>query len=91
MIEPDRIFKLAEDISFQSLGEGEGAVVLEVKSGQLHTCNDTTAEFLSAIDGSRSFRDVLELLESKFDVDHEVLKNDMINLANQLIAEKVIV
>lgn len=91
MINPDRIFKLADGISFQSLGVGEGAVVLEVASGQLHTCNDTTAEFLGALDGKRSFGDVITLLEQRFEVGRDVLEKDMAELARQLVDERVIV
>lgn len=91
MIDPNRIFKLADGISMQNLGEGEGAVVLEIASGQLHTCNDTSAEFLGALDGRRRFSEVVDILESKFDVGREELEQDIAALAQQLIAQRVII
>ena len=55
MIDGLKVFTLSPHVSFQKLGQGEGAVVLTLHSGQLHTCNDTTAAFLSALDGKRTF------------------------------------
>lgn len=91
MINQDRVFKLADGISFQSLGVGEGAVVLEVASGQLHTCNDTTAEFLGALDGKRSYGEVISLLQQRFEVGRDVLEADIGELARQLFEQHVIV
>jgi hypothetical protein len=93
MIHSNRVLKLADNISFQKLGDGdgEGAVVLEVKSGQMHTCNDTTAEFLAALDGNRTFAMVVDQLEGTFEVDREVLTSDLAELAKTLEAQQVIV
>lgn len=93
MIKSNRVLKLADSISFQKLGDddGDGAVVLEVKSGQLHTCNDTTAEFLAALDGNRTFAMVVDQLEGTFEVDREVLTSDLAELAKTLEAQQVIV
>jgi hypothetical protein len=91
MIQSNRVLKLADSFSFQKLGDGDGAVVLEVKSGQLHTCNDTTAEFLAALDGNRTFAMVVDQLEGTFEVDREVLTSDLAELAKTLEAQQVIV
>lgn len=90
VIEGTRVLKLATGVSVQNLGKGEGAVVLEIASGQLHTCNDTTAEFLAALDGNRDFDAVVARLEQKFEVDPAVLRADLSTLATQLIAQSII-
>ena len=46
MIDDHRVFSLTKGVALQVLGADEGAVVLTVESGQLFTCNDTTAKFL---------------------------------------------
>jgi hypothetical protein len=56
---PDTVLTLHENTSFQPLGDGEGGVLLDTQSGQLFTCNDTTAAFLSAVDGTRNFAGIL--------------------------------
>ena len=60
MIEESRVFKLSPTTTIQDLGDGEGAVILELDTGQLHTCNDTTATFLAHVDGSRTFADLVD-------------------------------
>jgi coenzyme PQQ synthesis protein D (PqqD) len=86
-----RVFSLSRNVSFQTLGEGEGAVVLTINTGQLHTCNDTTAAFLSALDGRRTFDMVVVELENMFEVEPKELRADLAALAVRLIGEGVIV
>jgi pyrroloquinoline quinone biosynthesis protein D len=84
MVEDTRVFKLAPTTAIQQLGDGEGAVILELDSGQLHTCNDTTAAFMAQVDGTRTFAAVVEALETQFNVDREQLRADLAELAEQL-------
>jgi pyrroloquinoline quinone biosynthesis protein D len=86
-----RVFSLSGNVSFQRLGKGEGAVVLAIDTGQLHTCNDTTAAFLAALDGKRTFDMVVAELEKEFEVEREELRADLAALAARLIDEGVIV
>lgn len=53
MITGDAMLSLDDGISVQHLGQGEGAVVLMVGSGELFTCNDSTAALRS---GGHGFR-----------------------------------
>lgn len=91
MIDGLRVFSLSPNVSFQTLGQGEGAVVLTLNSGRLHTCNDTTAAFLSAVDGKRTFDMVSAALEEEFEVAQEELRADLEALAARLLKEGVIV
>lgn len=91
MINGLRVFSLSHNVSFQRLGEGEGAVVLTLDTGQLHTCNDTTAAFLSVLDGTRTFDLAVAELEKQFDVEREELRTDLAVLAARLVDEGVIV
>lgn len=90
-IEPSAVWALHENTSFQPLGDGEGGVLLDTVSGQLFTCNDTTAAFLATVDGERNFAGILDELETVFDVDAAMLRDDMSELANHLAAEGLIV
>lgn len=90
-LEPGTVLALHENTSFQPLGDGEGGVLLDTVSGQLFTCNDTTAAFLSAVDGERNFAGILAEMEKVFEVDAAILRDDMAELADQLASEGLVV
>lgn len=90
MITDDQILRMSSNISVQQLGEGEGAVVLELDTGQLHTCNDTTALFLAALDGNRCFGEVLKELMKTFEVGREELRGDLEVLAENLLSRGIV-
>lgn len=82
--------KVADDISFQSLGAGVETVILSLTSGILYSCNDTTEAFLSALDGQHSLEQVIDKLLDKFDVGREKLTLDISSITNKLLSEKLI-
>ena len=85
------VLALAEGISFQALGAGEGGVVLKVRSGRLFTCNDTTSAFLAAVDGRRSFAGALvQALLDEFEVAEEDLRGDLAALAGELTMQGIV-
>jgi pyrroloquinoline quinone biosynthesis protein D len=90
-IRDDQVFSLSKSVSFQPLGEGEGAVVLLIESGDIFTCNDTTSAFLRVLDGNRTFERSFELLADQFDVDRPVLRADLERLATNLVEQGIIV
>src|SRR5262245_25438206 len=90
VIQDATVFALAEGISFQPLGAGEGAVILTIGSGQLYTCNDTTAAFLGVVDGRRTFAEVVEDLHATFDVSRDALYRDLAELAETLVAQGIV-
>jgi pyrroloquinoline quinone biosynthesis protein D len=83
--------KLADDVTFQSLGPGEETVVLSLNSGYLYTCNETTAAFLCGLDGKQPLAAVIDRVFAEFDVSREVLNRDMTALTTKLLEEKLIV
>lgn len=83
--------KLADDVTFQSLGPGEETVVLSLNSGYLYTCNETTDAFLRRLDSRRPLAAVIDLLFDEFQVHREALSADMTELAAKLLEEKLIV
>jgi pyrroloquinoline quinone biosynthesis protein D len=83
--------RLARDVTYQSLGEDEDTVVLALESGQLYTCNDTAQAFLDAVDGERTFEDIILELLDQFEVAPDRLRSDMVSLAEDLMREKLIV
>ena len=82
--------KIEDDVAFQSLGSGVEMVILSLNSGVLYSCNDTTAAFLTAIDGQLSLKQIIDNLLDKFDVSEEKLMLDISSIANKLLAEKLI-
>ena len=83
--------RLKDDVSHQSLGPGQDTVVLSLSSGFLYTCNETTADFLSAVDGERTLGQIVEFMGEKYNASPEVLTRDMTKLADHLIEEGLIV
>ena len=90
MIQDSSILSLSEGISFQPLGTDEGAVLLHVETGQLFTCNDTTSAFLAAVDGRRTFAEVIQELTSTFEVGAAELHHDLASLADELQKEGIV-
>jgi hypothetical protein len=90
MLSEETVLALAQAASFQDLGEGEGAVVMRTDSGQLYTCNDTTAALLNYMDGSRQFGEILDLLQEEFEVAREVLAADLAEVIVELEREGIV-
>jgi len=84
-------FRLADDVTHQTLGPGEDTVILCLRNGQLYTCNETTAMFLRAMDGRRTFGQIVDHLLERLDVSREVLWRDLAEVVARLLAEKIIV
>lgn len=82
---------LPEHVSLQALGEAEGGVLLRIDTGEMYTVNDTTLSFLQDLDGDRSVADVAGRLVDVFDVDPAVVLADLIEVANGLAAESLVV
>ena len=83
-------WRLAEDVTFQSMGPGEETVLLSLTSGYLYTCNETTESFLRALDGERSFCEIVDELAHQYDVSKEQLRADLGELTEELLIEKLI-
>ncbi len=85
VIEPETKLRLAPNVTFRSLGEGEGTVVVDTKTGELYSCNQTAAALLEAIDGRRTFEAIIDVVHGKFDVDRAVLYTDLRDVAAQML------
>ena len=83
------VLALAPTASFQSLGDS--AVILRLDSGQLFTCNETTESFLRKIDARRSFSEIIDAILREYDVDRETLRTDILAIADNLIAEGIVI
>ncbi len=91
MLTDQTILRLANDAQFQSLGEGQQTVIVSLTSGSLYTCNDTTKSFLQAMDGKKTFSQIVDALANEYEVKREKLHADMAALAEKLIKEKLVV
>ena len=84
------VLRLAERVSLQPLGEGEGGVILRLDSGELFTVNDTALSFVAALDGSRSLGGTVQLIAEEYDIDDETLTRDLIEIASELLAAELV-
>ena len=81
------VFRLASDVTHQTLGPGENTVILALRSGYFYTCNETTALFLQAVDGKRTLAGIVDGLLEQLDVPRETLSRDLMELAVRLLEE----
>lgn len=86
----DVCLSLSEDVAFQWLVDTRQAVVVSITSGQLYTCNETTFSLLRAIDGTRTFGQIVEGLAEQYEVAKEKLRADLGGMADTLIQERLI-
>ncbi len=84
------ILSLAETVRLQSLGAGEGAVILRLTDGQLYSCNDTVVSFVEAMDGNRNFGQLVDSVLAEYEVERDALRADLLAIADELMAEGVI-
>jgi pyrroloquinoline quinone biosynthesis protein D len=84
------VLRLAEKVSLQPLGEGEGGVILRLDSGELFTVNDSALSFVAALDGNRSLGGTVALIADEYDVDRETLTRDLIEIAADLLAAELV-
>lgn len=82
--------RLSPNVAFRPLGNGESAVLVQTKTGQLYTCNETTAAFLQAMDGNRTIGAIVENLQDIFEVEPGILTNDMLRIAGELMENGLI-
>lgn len=87
----EEVYRLADDVSLQPLGEGEGGVVLMLKSGEIFTVNDTTLDFLSKLDGVRNLRACAEAIAAVYEVDAATAMSDLAGIAADLTAEQIVI
>lgn len=69
----------------------EETVMLSLSSGYLYTCNETTRSFIGALDGERTFGEVVDLLTDQYDVPREQFLSDLETILEELLREKLIV
>lgn len=87
IINEQMVLRLAEDVTFQSLGEGMETVVLALETGILYSCNQTTESLLKLLAEPRNFGEAINLLYAEYDVDRELLKNDLMEVVQEMLAE----
>ena len=82
---------LPPHVSLQALGEDEGGVVLKLDTGEMYTINDTTLAFLQKLDGKRTVAEIVREMVQLFDVDEATLTSDLIEIADDLLGESLLV
>ena len=90
MITDQSCLRLADNVALQPVGDDGRAMLLELDSGQLFTCNETTRDFLAALDGERSFEQVVDVVLAQYDVERATLHEDLLAVAEELATEKLI-
>ena len=85
------VLALAPKIAMQELGASEGGVLLRLDSGEMYSINDTTLDFLRRLDGTRTIASIVEELTGFIEVDAAVLTADLIEVADELRKESLVV
>jgi hypothetical protein len=90
MIQDNSILHLSSDTTYQDMGEGEPAVILQLSTGRLFTCNITTQSFLELMNGQRTFCETVDHLLESLDVTRDKLEHDLKKMAENLLAAGLI-
>ena len=90
MISNTAILQLQPDVTWQDMGENEPAVILQLTTGQLFTCNLTTRRFLELMDGRRSFSELVDPLHAQIEVERDRLEQDLGDLSSRLVEAALI-
>ncbi len=90
MLTDETRLQLEDEAAFEWLDDSGQAVLVSLGSGQLYTCNETACSFLDAIDGRRTFGQIVDNLASEYEVAKEQLRSDLSVLADELIREKLV-
>lgn len=87
----ETVLAIGPNISLQSMGDGEGGVLLRLDTGEMYTVNDTTLEFLQLVDGTRSIGAIVTSLLETFEVEEATLLADLVSIAEDLGNESLVV
>jgi len=91
MVDETTLLRRADDVTYQSFGPDEDTIILCLRTGQLHTCNETTKAFLDTLDKPCTFGESLDRLYDQYTVSREKLRADLARLTEQLIQEGILV
>lgn len=85
------LLKISPGICIQEMGPEEKTVILSLDTGDFFTCNETTCDFLRMVETApKPFREVLDEMLKLYDVDPEMLATDLKEIAERLLAEKML-
>lgn len=75
--------------TYQSVGEE--AIIINLVSGSYYSLNDTGTMFWELLDGRRSIADCARLIAAEYEVEAEVVEDDLLELAVDFKQEGLIV
>ena len=70
---------------------GEEAILINLNTGEYFSLNDTGTMFWELIDGQRTIADCARLIAKAYEVEPEVVEDDLIELATELHNEGLII
>lgn len=88
------LFEILKDevpcrIDLKSRAEGDIAVVMN-GDGVLEFLNRSASDLFWLVDGVKTVGELFELLVTEYDVDEEVLKNDLIDVIREMQWRRII-
>lgn len=91
----EKIYIPSEDIVAREI-EGE-LIIVPLVAGigdledELFTLNDTGKAIWRRLDGKNSLKTVIEDLQLEYDVDPDLMENDVLGLVNELVKRRILV
>jgi hypothetical protein len=82
------LLKRTDDVSWKS--NGSNFIILNLKSGNYYSSNETCIAFLKYCDGKRGFKQIVGLLSKKYRTPSDVISTDLAKLAKKLLKEKLL-
>lgn len=66
------------------------AVIIDINTGTYFSLNKIGTEFWQMLDGKQTIATLATQIANKYSVDREMVTNDMIEIAQQMIADKLV-
>lgn len=86
----DARLKLADDVNYQPMGDGEDGVILSLSSGYLYRCNCTAIAVLDMLQGSPTVDTLLAEFAARFAIDADQARADVLPLISHLVEQRLV-
>ena len=89
-LEENSVLHLRPHVTVQEFGGSDGGVILNLRTGEMYSVNETGVAFLQKLGNQNSVAAIADQLVETFDVSRDVLIADLIELGGQLLAEDLL-
>lgn len=87
-IDGNTVLSIAEVAEVQPFDDG--AVVLNIDTGQLYTCNHVAMKYLALLDGHKTIDTLAETVAEEYSIPVSEVRNDLIEISGEMVGESLL-